>query len=51
MFINTCALMKLAHLERKRYEAELYGYKKALYGRQPGSIYFFSFVFVSLERE
>jgi hypothetical protein len=51
MFRSTSALMTLAHIEIKRYKPRNMAIKKALYGRQPGSFYFFSFIFVALERE
>jgi hypothetical protein len=49
MFISTSALMTLSQLERKGMTPSYMAIKKALYGRQPSSIYFFGFVFVALK--
>jgi hypothetical protein len=38
-------------LKEKGMKPSYMAIKKALYERQPGSIYFFGFVFVALERE
>jgi hypothetical protein len=43
--------MTLPHLEKKGTKPSYMAVKKALYKRQPGSTYFFGFVFVALERE
>jgi hypothetical protein len=42
--------MTLSHLKIKGMKPSYKAIKKALYGRQPNSIYFFGFVFVALER-